>query len=235
MIKITNFTKKYGKKVAVDNLTLSVDAGCICGFLGHNGAGKTTTLKALAGILPFRKGELILGGHSMKTAPLEGKKIIAYVPDNPDIYHFFTGIEFLNFVCDGYAMSATDRKDEIERYTSAFDMESVLNDSISTYSHGMKQKLVLISALVHRPKILLLDEPFVGLDPSSSNLLKQFMRELCDNGGAILYSTHVLEVAEQLCDHLAMIKEGKLLLSGKTEDVLANQSLETLFLQENKG
>ncbi|MCH4886675.1 ABC transporter ATP-binding protein [Acidaminobacter sp. JC074] len=231
MIRISNFTKKYKDKIAVDGLNLSVEGGSICGFIGHNGAGKTTTLKALVGIHDFDEGEIYVGGHSIKTQTLQAKRIMAYIPDNPDIYDFMTGIDYLNFISDAYQVKQKLRKSLIDKYAGLFEISGVLNDPISSYSHGMKQKLVIISALVHSPQVLILDEPFVGLDPKASHTLKELMKDICDKGGAILFSTHVLEVAQNLCDTIAIIKNGSLLTSGTTHEVLQDKSLESLFLE----
>lgn len=232
MIKITNFSKSYGTKVAVKNLNFEVKKGEITGFIGHNGAGKSTTLKAIVGILPFQEGEITICNKSIVKDPIEAKKLIAYVPDNPDIYEFMTGMEYLNFVCDAYAMSQGEREKQIKAHSEEFEITSPLKDLISTYSHGTKQKLVLLSAFVHNPTILILDEPFVGLDPKASSILKLKMKELCQLGGCILYSTHVLEVAEQLCDNIVMLKKGKMVFQGKTQEILEDKSLETLYLEE---
>ncbi len=231
MIKITNLTKKYKQKIAVDNLSLTVEKGTICGFIGHNGAGKTTTLKALMGLIEFDDGDITINGYSIKTDALKAKEIMAYIPDNPDIYDFMKGIDFLNFIADVYKIETNTRKTLIEKYAKQFEIHDALNDVISSYSHGMKQKLVIISALIHSPQVLILDEPFVGLDPKASHTLKSLMRQMCDNGGCILFSTHVLEVAQNLCDNIAIIKQGKLLVNGKTTDVVQNKSLEALFLE----
>lgn len=232
MIEIKNFTKAYNNtKKAVDNLSVTVNAGDIYGFIGHNGAGKTTTLRAAAGILDFTEGEIFVNGVSIKKDPLACKKVTAYIPDNPDLYEHLTGIQYLNFIADLYEISKTDREVRIKKYADAFEITKNLGDSIASYSHGMKQKLAIISALIHKPKLMLLDEPFVGLDPKASHLLKSFMGELCSEGSAIFFSTHVLEVAEKLCNKIAIIKGGKLISSGLTEDVKGNQSLEDVFME----
>lgn len=231
MISITNMTKKYRNKVAVDNLTLNVESGSICGFIGHNGAGKTTTLKAIVGIHSIDAGKILVDGISIDKDPNGAKQIMAYIPDNPDIYDYMKGIDYLNFIADAYSVDKSIRGDLINKYSELFEIKDVLNDIVSSYSHGMKQKLVIIAALIHSPKILVLDEPFVGLDPKASHILKSLMRELCDKGGAILYSTHVLEVAQGLCDQIAIIKQGRLVISGKTENVVADKSLEEIFLE----
>lgn len=231
MLRIENLTKSYGDKVAVDNLSLHIMPGEIYGFIGHNGAGKTTTLKACCGILNFDKGEIFIDGLSIKADPYGCKKRIAYIPDNPDLYEFLTGIQYLNFIADIFGISAHERKEKINEYSELFDLKANLAQHISSYSHGMKQKLVVISALIHSPKLIIMDEPFVGLDPISTHKLKQLMRKICDEGGAIFFSTHILEVAEKLCDKVAIIKEGKLVISGTMSEVMGNTSLEDVFLE----
>lgn len=231
MLKIEHLTKKYGDFKAVDDLSLHIAPGEIYGFIGHNGAGKTTTLKSVVGILQFDNGEIYIDGTSITADPLKCKKEIAYIPDNPDIYEFMTGIKYLNFVADIFGVSATDRQEKIRKYAGIFELSSDLAQPISTYSHGMKQKLAIISAWIHSPKLIIMDEPFVGLDPKAAHLLKGMMREICDNGGAIFFSTHVLEVAEKLCDKIAIIKEGKLVRSGTMEEVKGDDSLEAVFLE----
>lgn len=231
MLKIEHLTKKYGDFKAVDDLSLHIAPGEIYGFIGHNGAGKTTTLKSVVGILQFDNGEIYIDGTSITADPLKCKKEIAYIPDNPDIYEFMTGIKYLNFVADIFGVSAADRQEKIRKYTEIFELSSDLAQPISTYSHGMKQKLAIISAWIHSPKLIIMDEPFVGLDPKAAHLLKGMMREICDNGGAIFFSTHVLEVAEKLCDKIAIIKEGKLVRSGTMEEVKGDDSLEAVFLE----
>lgn len=231
MLKIENYTKKYGTKLAVDNLTLEIKAGEIFGFIGHNGAGKTTTIKAVAGILPFTEGEIFVNGVSVKKEPIECKKMIAYIPDNPDLYDFMSGIKYLNFIADIFEVSKADRENRIQLYGDMFGITKDLGSAISSYSHGMKQKLAIISALLHEPKLMLLDEPFVGLDPSAAHELKKVMRSMCDNGAAIFFSTHVLEVAEKLCDKIAIIQEGRLVASGTTDEVRGDSSLEQVFLE----
>ena len=231
MLKIEHLTKKYGDFKAVDDLSLHIAPGEIYGFIGHNGAGKTTTLKSVVGILQFDNGEIYIDGTSITADPLKCKKEIAYIPDNPDIYEFMTGIKFLNFVADIFGVSAADRQEKIRKYAEIFELSSDLAQPISTYSHGMKQKLAIISAWIHSPKLIIMDEPFVGLDPKAAHLLKGMMREICDNGGAIFFSTHVLEVAEKLCDKIAIIKEGKLVRSGTMEEVKGDDSLEAVFLE----
>lgn len=231
MLKITGLTKTYGDKKAVDNLSLTIKKGEICGFIGHNGAGKTTTIKAVCGILCPDKGEILIAGESIKENPLAAKAKIAYIPDNPDLYEFMSGIQYLNFVADIFGIAADVRKERIEKYAELFALSDVLTDLTSSYSHGMKQKLAVIAALIHEPELIIMDEPFVGLDPKASHLLKQIMRQKCDEGAAILFSTHVLEVAEKLCDKVAIIKEGKLVKYGSTEDVKGDDSLEEVFLE----
>jgi ABC-2 type transport system ATP-binding protein len=231
MLKIEHLTKQYGEKKAVDDLSLHIEKGEIYGFIGHNGAGKTTTIKACCGILNFDAGEIYVDGISIKDAPLEAKKRIAYIPDNPDLYDFMTGMQFLNFVCDIFAIPQEAREKDIKRYADAFALTDDLGMSISAYSHGMKQKLAIIAAFVHHPKLIVLDEPFVGLDPKASHLLKEMMRKACDEGAAIFFSTHVLEVAEKLCDKIAIIQNGCLVKSGATEEVKGDSSLENVFLE----
>ncbi len=231
MLKIEHLTKTYGDKKAVEDLSLHISPGEIYGFIGHNGAGKTTTLKACCGILKQDSGEIYVDGISMKEQPLTCKAKLAYIPDNPDLYEFMTGIRFLHFVADIFGVSASDRQERIHRYADAFELTGDLAQPISAYSHGMKQKLAIISALLHEPKLILMDEPFVGLDPKASHLLKEWMREICDKGGAIFFSTHVLEVAEKLCDKVAIIKKGILVQSGTMEEVKGDTSLEHVFLE----
>ena len=231
MLKIEHFTKQYGEKKAVDDLSLHIQAGEIYGFIGHNGAGKTTTLKACTGILQFETGEIYVDGSSVKSDPLACKKKLAYIPDNPDLYEFMTGIQFLNFVADIFEVGAAERKERISHYADAFELTGDLGQPISAYSHGMKQKLAIISAWIHEPKLILMDEPFVGLDPKASHLLKEMMRDFCRQGCAIFFSTHVLEVAEKLCDKVAIIKGGKLIRSGTMEEVKGDTSLEEVFLE----
>lgn len=231
MLKMDHLTKLYAGKKAVDDLCLHIAPGEIYGFIGHNGAGKTTTLKSCCGILHFDSGEITVDGVSVKADPISCKQNLAYIPDNPDLYEFMTGIQYLNFVADIFGVGAADRKFRIRRYTDAFELTQDLAQPISAYSHGMKQKLAIISALVHEPKLLIMDEPFVGLDPKASHLLKPLMRDLCDRGCAIFFSTHVLEVAEKLCDKVAIIKEGKLIKSGTMEEVKGDTSLEDVFLE----
>lgn len=231
MLDIKNLTKTYGDKKAVDNLTLHIAPGEICGFIGHNGAGKTTTLKSVAGILQFDEGEITIGGRSVKTEPLECKRQIAYIPDNPDIYEFMTGIQYLNFIADIFGINEMKRKERIEKYAQLFELTDDLTAAVASYSHGMKQKLAVISAWIHNPKLIIMDEPFVGLDPKAAHLLKEMMKEACSEGSAIFFSTHVLEVAEKLCDKVAVIKGGRLILSGSMEEVKGDDSLEAVFLE----
>ncbi len=231
MLNINNFTKLYGEKAAADHLTLHIAPGEIYGFIGHNGAGKTTTLKACAGLLTPTEGTITVDGISVTNDPIEVKKRIAYIPDNPDLYEFLTGIKYLNFTADIYRVSAEDRCARIEKYAAMFSLTDDLPQPISSYSHGMKQKLAVIAALVHAPRLILMDEPFVGLDPIAAHNLKTIMREHCDAGGAIFFSTHVLEVAERLCDKVAIIRAGKLVSCGTMEDVLGDSSLEEVFLE----
>ncbi len=231
MLKINNLTKKYGDKKAVDNLTLHIQPGEIYGFIGHNGAGKTTTLKSVAGILQFDEGEIFIDGISIKSNPVECKKNISYIPDNPDLYDFMTGIQYLNFVGDIFGVPADERLQRIDKYAELFEIKNDLAGTLASYSHGMKQKLAVISALIHEPKLVIMDEPFVGLDPKAAHILKGIMRDICNNGGAIFFSTHVLEVAEKLCDKVAIIKGGKLIKSGTMDEVKGDESLESVFLE----
>ncbi len=232
MLQFCDFSKTYkGGKRAVDHLTLHVEPGDLYGFIGHNGAGKTTSLKAACGILDFTEGNIYIGGVSVKDDPIATKKMTAYIPDNPDLYEFMTGIAYLNFIGDIYGVSAKERNEKIEKYAALFELSADLGTQIASYSHGMKQKLAIISALVHSPKLLILDEPFVGLDPKASHLLKQTFAELCREGCAIFFSTHVLEVAQKLCNKIAIIKDGRLVVSGKTEEIVGDSSLEEVFLE----
>ena len=230
MLKINNLTKIYGDKKAVDDLTLHIQKGEIYGFIGHNGAGKTTTIKSCCGILEFDEGEILIDGTSIKENPMLCKEKIAYIPDNPDLYEFLSGIKYINLIADIFGVSEHDRADRTRKFAELFGLTSDLAQPIRSYSHGMKQKLALIAAFIHAPKLIIMDEPFVGLDPKAAFLLKEEMRKHCDNGGAIFFSTHVLEVAEKLCDKVAIIKEGKLIASGTMEDVKGNTSLESVFL-----
>ena len=231
MLRIENLTKTFGSKKAVDDLSLHIERGQIYGFIGHNGAGKTTTLKSIVGIMEFDQGDIYIDGKSIKKDPLACKAIMAYIPDNPDLYEYLTGIKYLNFISDVYGISQEDRKMKIKKYGDMFELSDSLGEPISAYSHGMKQKLAIISALIHDPKLIIMDESFVGLDPKASHLLKGLMKEICDQGGAIFFSTHVLEVAEKLCNKIAIIKAGKLVISGNTQEVIGNESLEDVFLE----
>ena len=231
MLKIEHLTKTYGEKKAVDDLTLHIAPGEIYGFIGHNGAGKTTTLKSVVGILQFDEGEILINGKSVRTAPLDCKRDIAYIPDNPDLYDYMSGIKYLNFIADIFGVSAVDRKERIRKYSELFELTADLAQPIAAYSHGMKQKLAIIAAWLHSPKLIIMDDPFVCLDRKASHLLKDMMREVCDEGGAIFFSSHVLEVAEKLCDKVAIIKGGKLVRSGTMEEVKGDDSLEEVFLE----
>ena len=231
MLKIEHLTKSYGEKKAVDDLSLHIQKGEIYGFIGHNGAGKTTTIKACCGSLQFDTGEIYVNGISVRKKPLDCKKQIAYIPDNPDLYEYMSGIQFLNFIADIFRVGQAERQGRIHKYADLFELTGDLAQPVSAYSHGMKQKLAIISALIHDPKLVIMDEPFVGLDPKAAHLLKGIMREICDQGGAIFFSTHVLEVAEKLCDKVAIIKNGKLIKSGTMEEVKGDESLESVFLE----
>ncbi|MDO4520076.1 MAG: ABC transporter ATP-binding protein [Erysipelotrichaceae bacterium] len=231
MLRIEHLTKTYGDKKAVDDLTLHIQPKEIFGFIGHNGAGKSTTLKSAVGILPFDSGTILVNGHSITSDPVTCKKDLAYIPDNPDLYEFMSGIKYLNFIADIFGIPADVRQERIHRYAAVFELTADLAQPISSYSHGMKQKLALISAWIHDPKLIIMDEPFVGLDPKASHLLKEMMRDHCDRGGAIFFSTHVLEVAEKLCDKVAIIKQGKLVKVGTMEEVKGDDSLEEVFLE----
>lgn len=231
MLKIEHLTKIYGDKRAVDDLSLEIKAGEIYGFIGHNGAGKTTTIKAVCGILGFEQGEIFIDGKSVKKDPIACKKIIAYIPDNPDLYDYMTGMQFLNFAADIFEVDKETRQQKIAEYAEKFELTNDLSQPLSAYSHGMKQKLAIISALIHSPKLIIMDEPFVGLDPKASHIVKQIMREMCNKGCAIFFSTHVLEVAEKLCDKVAIIKQGRLIKSGTMEEVRGDSSLESVFLE----
>ncbi len=231
MLEIKGLTKRYGEKTAVDDLSLHIAPGTICGFIGHNGAGKTTTLKSVVGILDFDEGEILIDGISIKQDPLACKRVLAYIPDNPDLYDFMTGIKYLNFIADIFGVSPEDRRERIEKYAALFELTDDLAQPVSAYSHGMKQKLAIISAWIHTPRLIVMDEPFVGLDPKAAHSLKGMMRELCDEGGAIFFSTHVLEVAEKLCDQVAIIKGGRLIRSGTMAEVKGDDSLEEVFLE----
>lgn len=231
MLKVEHLTKKYGDKSAVDDLCIHINSGEIYGFIGHNGAGKTTTLKCIVGILAFDEGVITVDGNSIKNDPIKCKKAIAYIPDNPDLYDYMTGIKYLNFIADIFEIPADTRKERIEKYAAAFELTGDLSQPISAYSHGMKQKLAIIAAWIHDPKLILMDEPFVGLDPKASHILKEMMHEHCAKGGAIFFSTHVLEVAEKLCDKVAIIKSGQLIKSGTMDEVKGDESLEEVFLE----
>lgn len=233
ILEITNFSKSYSKEnKAVDDISLNVEAGDIFGFIGHNGAGKSTTIRALVGVLDYEEGTIRIDGHDVKNEPMQCKKITAYIPDNPDLYENLTGLQFLNFVADAFEVSEEERKRKIEDYASRFEIMDALSDTISSYSHGMKQKVAIISALIHEPKLLVLDEPFVGLDPKASFTLKEIMHEMCSNGAAVFFSTHVLDVAEKLCNKIAIIKKGKIIANGKIEELLqGKQSLEEVFME----
>ena len=235
MLKIERLSKSYGEKKAVDGLSLHIQAGEIYGFIGHNGAGKTTTLKACAGILGFEEGEIFVDGVSVRDNPIACKAKIAYIPDNPDLYAFMTGVQYLQFIADIYGVSARDRKARAEKYAAIFELTQDLANPIASYSHGMKQKLAIIAALIHEPKLMIMDEPFVGLDPKAAHAVKGIMRERCNAGCAVFFSTHVLEVAEKLCDKVAIIKGGKLIKWGKTEEVRGDASLEEVFLSGEKA
>lgn len=231
MLEIKNFSKTYkGGKRAVDNLSLTVNAGDIYGFIGHNGAGKSTTIKAVAGVLDFEEGDIFIDGHSIKSEPIACKKALAYIPDNPELYEHLTGIQYLNFIGDVFAVDKQTRTQKIGEYAQKFEITAVLGDLISSYSHGMRQKLAIIGALIHSPKLLILDEPFVGLDPKASFEVKRIMQQLCAEGAAVFFSTHVLEVAEKLCNKIAIIKGGRLQISGNTDDIIGDESLESVFL-----
>lgn len=232
MLDIRNYTKTYGgDRKACDNVSLSVESGDIFGFIGHNGAGKSTTIRAVVGVLDFSEGEIYIDGHSVKTEPMECKKITAYIPDNPDLYENLTGIQYLNFVADVFEISAADREERIKKYADRFEITSSLGELIGAYSHGMKQKIAIISALIHEPKLLVLDEPFVGLDPKATFILKEIMHEMCDKGTAIFFSTHVLDVAEKLCNKVAIIKQGRIVAAGSMEEITEGHSLEETFLE----
>lgn len=232
MLKIENYTMCYnGKTKACDNISLTVENGDIFGFIGHNGAGKSTTIKAVVGVLDFTEGEITIDGHSVKGEPMECKKITAYIPDNPDLYEHLTGLQYLNFIADVFEISKSDRLSRIHKYAEMFEIEKSLGDMISSYSHGMKQKVAIIGALIHNPRLLVLDEPFVGLDPKSALVLKTLMKEICANGGCVFFSTHVLEVAEKLCNKIAIIKNGKIIVSGNTQELTNGKSLEDVFME----
>ncbi len=232
MLEIKNYTKTYGgTKKAADNVSLTVEAGDIFGFIGHNGAGKSTTIRAVVGVLDFTEGDIFIDGHSVKTEPIECKKVTAYIPDNPDLYENLTGIQYLNFVADVFEIGAVEREELIKKYADAFEITDSLGDLISSYSHGMKQKVAIISALIHSPRLLVLDEPFVGLDPKAAFKLKEIMHEMCDRGTAIFFSTHVLDVAEKLCNKVAIIKQGRIIDVGTMEELTEGHSLEEAFME----
>ena len=235
MLEIKNLCKSFGSKKAVDNLSLAIANGEIYGFIGHNGAGKTTTIKACTGILPYDSGEIYVNGVSIKENPILCKSQVAYIPDNPDLYEFMSGSQYLNFIADIFGVSTADRKSRIAALAEVFELTGDLDKSIASYSHGMKQKLAIIGAWVHEPKLIIMDEPFVGLDPKASHSLKLMMREFCDKGGSIFFSTHVLEVAEKLCDKVAIIKNGKLIAHGTMKEVKGDKSLENVFLELENG
>ena len=231
MLRIEHLTKTFGDKCAVDDLSLHIEPGQIYGFIGHNGAGKTTTIKAVCGILQFDSGEIFIDGKSIKTDPIACKREFSYIPDNPDLYEFMSGIKYLNFIADVYGVGADERMERIRKFADTFGLTDDLAQPVSAYSHGMKQKLAIIAALLHDPKLMIMDEPFVGLDPVATHNLKELMHENCARGGAVFFSTHVLEVAEKLCDSVAIIKNGRLIMSGRTEEVVGDESLESVFLE----
>lgn len=231
MLKLVNVSKSYKNKLAINNISLEINKGEIFGFIGHNGAGKTTTIKAIVGIHDFEQGDILINSNSIKTNPIECKQDIAYIPDNPDLYESLTGIQYLNFIADIFKVERVKRQNLIQKYSKEFEIEKDLGSLISSYSHGMKQKLAIISALIHSPKVLILDEPFVGLDPKASFTVKEIMKEFCENGGCIFFSTHVLEVAEKICDKIAIIKDGKIISSGTTLEVKGDNSLENMFME----
>lgn len=232
VLEIKNYTKIYGEgKKAADDVTLSVESGDIFGFIGHNGAGKSTTIRAVVGVLDFEEGEILIDGHSVKDEPMACKRITAYIPDNPDLYENLTGIQYLNFVADVFEIDAKTREEKIKMYGDRLEITSALGDLISSYSHGMKQKVAILSALIHEPKLLVLDEPFVGLDPKASFTLKEIMHEMCERGTAIFFSTHVLDVAQKLCNKIAIIKNGKIIASGNMDELIGDNSLEEVFLE----
>lgn len=232
VLEIKNYSKSYGKdKLACDNVNLSVEAGDIFGFIGHNGAGKSTTIKAVVGVMDFEEGEIYIDGHSVKKEPMECKKITAYIPDNPDLYENLTGMQYLSFVADAFGIGKEEREKKIAEYAERFEITDALSDLISSYSHGMKQKVALISALIHEPKLMVLDEPFVGLDPKAAFTVKEIMKEMCEKGSAVFFSTHVLDVAQRLCNKIAIIKQGKIIACGEMEALIGDQSLEDVFLE----
>lgn len=232
VLEIKHFSKSYGsQKKAADDVCLNIEAGDIFGFIGHNGAGKSTTIRSIVGVLDFTEGDILIDGHSVKNEPIECKKVTAYIPDNPDLYEHLTGISYLNFISDIFGIGSKEREALIKRYSDEFELTSALGDMIASYSHGMKQKLAIISALIHSPKLLVLDEPFVGLDPKAALTLKKIMHEMCANGTAVFFSTHVLDVAEKLCNKIAIIKEGKIIAVGNTEELTGDKSLEDVFME----
>ena len=236
MLEIKNYSKSYGEgKKAADNVTLTVESGDIYGFIGHNGAGKSTTIRAVVGVLDFTEGEITIDGHSVKDEPMACKRVTAYIPDNPDLYENLTGIQYLNFVADVFGLSASEREESIRKYADLFEITDALGDLIGSYSHGMKQKVAIISALIHNPRLLVLDEPFVGLDPKASFTLKEIMHDMCRQGTAVFFSTHVLDVAEQLCNKVAIIKHGRIIASGTMEELTEGHSLEEAFLEADNG
>ena len=234
MLQIQHLTKRFGDKIAVDDLSLHIAPGEIYGFIGHNGAGKSTTIRAVVGVLDFTEGEIFIDGHSVKDEPMACKQVTAYIPDNPDLYENLTGIQYLNFVADVFGLSAAEREEKISRYADQFEITSDLGDLISAYSHGMKQKLAIISALIHSPRLLVLDEPFVGLDPKATFTLKEIMHDMCSRGTAVFFSTHVLDVAEKLCNKVAIIKQGRIIDSGTMQEITEGHSLEETFLEADK-
>ena len=236
MLEIKNFTKSYGgTKKAADGGTLTINSGDICGFIGHNGAGKSTTIRAAVGVLDFTEGEILIDGHSVKKEPVKCKQITAYIPDNPDIYENLTGIEYLNFISDVFGIKGKLREERIRKYADIFGITDSLGDLIRSYSHGMRQKIAIISALIHEPKLLVLDEPFVGLDPKATFTLKEIMRDMCSKGSAVFFSTHVLDVAEKLCNRVVIIKEGRIIASGTMDELTRDKSLEDVFLEVDSG
>ena len=236
MLEIKNFTKSYGGgKKAADNINMTINSGDICGFIGHNGAGKSTTIRAAVGVLDFTEGEILIDGHSVKKEPVKCKQITAYIPDNPDIYENLTGIEYLNFISDVFGIKGKLREERIRKYADIFGITDSLGDLIRSYSHGMRQKIAIISALIHEPKLLVLDEPFVGLDPKATFTLKEIMRDMCSKGSAVFFSTHVLDVAEKLCNRVVIIKEGRIIASGTMDELTRDKSLEDVFLEVDSG
>ena len=236
MLEIKNFTKSYGGgKKAADNINITINSGDICGFIGHNGAGKSTTIRAAVGVLDFTEGEILIDGHSVKKEPVKCKQITAYIPDNPDIYENLTGIEYLNFISDVFGIKGKLREEHIRKYADIFGITDSLGDLIRSYSHGMRQKIAIISALIHEPKLLVLDEPFVGLDPKATFTLKEIMRDMCSKGSAVFFSTHVLDVAEKLCNRVVIIKEGRIIASGTMDELTRDKSLEDVFLEVDSG